>query len=74
MKSKKETLINHKLKLANLEDCTTYTNIYGKRPIEEQVQVVTGKVQDALLKQEAAITVRYTYKEILNLLKNVHHL
>ncbi|KAK5642351.1 hypothetical protein RI129_008518 [Pyrocoelia pectoralis] len=68
MKQKTQTLISLKLELAELEDRLTYEG-EGPLPIEQSAQIVTGKVQDAILKKEAAIAVRATYKNILNILK-----
>ncbi|KAK4876929.1 hypothetical protein RN001_009435 [Aquatica leii] len=68
MKQKTQTLIALKLELAELEDRLTYEDL-GQIPVEKQAQIVTGKVQDAILKKEAAIAVRATYKNILNILK-----
>ncbi|KAB0796263.1 hypothetical protein PPYR_10324 [Photinus pyralis] len=68
MKQKTQTLISLKLELAELEDRLIYEGV-EPLPIEEQAQTVTGKVQDAILKKEAAIAVRATYKNILNILK-----
>ncbi|KAF5280526.1 hypothetical protein FQR65_LT00277 [Abscondita terminalis] len=68
MKQKTQTLIALKLELAELEDRLTYEGV-GQLAVEQQAQIVTGKVQDAILKKEAAIAVRATYKNILNILK-----
>lgn len=42
-----------------------------KTSLELRTEAVTGKLQEATLKREAALTVRSTYKEILELLKKV---
>lgn len=60
--------------LANLEDREIYADLFAQLPTERQAQTITGKVQDAILKQEAAISVKYTYKKILDLLKKVTYI
>lgn len=61
-----------KLTLAYLEDCELFKQIGRDTiPAERQAQVITGKVQDAILKQEAAIAVRLTYRSILGILEKV---
>lgn len=44
---------------------------HGLIPVEQQAQIITGKVQDATLKKEAALSVKHTYHNILNILKKV---
>lgn len=45
----------------------------GKQiPVEIKIEAVFGKVQDAMLKREAAWAVRDIYKKILNILKKVN--
>lgn len=59
------------LELAELEDRLREEAMFGSIPEEQQAQIITGKVQDAILKKEAAITVRNTYRSILNIMKKV---
>lgn len=60
------------MKRAELEDRVIYVDLTSKKlALDRQAEVVTGKVQDALLKQEAAISVKYTFQNILDILKKV---
>lgn len=59
------------MNLAALEDREIYGDILGQLPTEKQAEVITGRVQNAILKQEAAISVRCTYKSVLDILKKV---
>lgn len=68
MKQKTQTLINLKLELSELDDRMKYEG-HGLIPVEQQAQIITGKVQDATLKKEAALSVKHTYHNILNILK-----
>lgn len=40
-------------------------------PCERQAHLITGKVQDAILKKEAAIYIRNSYKEMIAIMKKV---
>ncbi|KAI4470336.1 coiled-coil domain-containing protein [Holotrichia oblita] len=68
MKLRTEALIHAKLQLAELEDRLQY-EAPGTLPSEIQAKIVTGQVQDAILKQDAAISVRHIYKKILCIMK-----
>ncbi|GJQ68165.1 hypothetical protein Trydic_g16819 [Trypoxylus dichotomus] len=68
MKLRTEALILAKLELSKLEDRLKY-EAPGTLPSEIQAKIVTGKVQDAILKQDAAISVRHIYKKILSIMK-----
>lgn len=46
----------------------------AKDDTDTKSRVITAKVQDAVLKVEAAISVRNTYREILNIMKKVRSL
>lgn len=43
----------------------------SKLAVELQAKIVTGKVQDAILRKEAALAVGFTYKNMLEILKKV---
>ncbi|KAF2879348.1 hypothetical protein ILUMI_26818 [Ignelater luminosus] len=68
MKQKTQALISLKLELAELEDRIKYEGT-GQLPVEKAAQLITGRVQDAILKKEAALSVRHTYRNILTILK-----
>lgn len=38
-------------------------------PLEKRAEIITGKVQDAILKKEAALVVHQAYKNIINIMK-----
>lgn len=61
-------LIQMKLSISELEDRLEYEDV-GKLPVEKRVGIVTGKVQDAILKMEAAITVQHTYRDLIHIMK-----
>lgn len=61
-------LIDLKLEAAVLEDRLKYT-IDEKLPIELEAAVLTGKIQDAILRREAAVVVQHSYKAILDVMK-----
>lgn len=42
-------------------------------PSEKQATLVTGKVQDAILKKEAAIYIRNAYREMIAIMKKVNY-
>lgn len=71
MKTTTDITLKFQLNHAYLEDREHYAQLYTELPSDRYAQVITGKVQDALLKQEAAIAVRYTYRRLLDLLKKV---
>lgn len=56
---------------AQLEDNLKYASD-EKLPIEITGSILTGKLQDAYLKREAALTVWTTYNDILDVLKKVN--
>ncbi|EFA00628.1 uncharacterized protein LOC663840 [Tribolium castaneum] len=68
MKLKSQQLIDLKLEEALLQDRLKY-EVYDKIKEEEVAQIITGKVQDALLKKEAALAIQQTYAEIINVMK-----
>lgn len=53
-----------------MEDNITYRYLL-KFPIEEYAGIVTGKVQDAILRKEAALSVQDTYLRIIKIMKKV---
>ncbi|XP_017780163.1 PREDICTED: myosin-11-like [Nicrophorus vespilloides] len=68
LKLKMEELIKFRLEEGDLENRIKY-EVSDKIPIEVQVGIVTGKVQDMILKKEAAITVRNTYRILVDIMK-----
>lgn len=64
-------LTEKKLYLALLEDRIKYGEIMEVNPTKNQAEIITGKVQDAILKKEAAVVVHQTYKDILRIMKKV---
>lgn len=63
-------LADEKLYLSVLEDRIKYAGLL-EFPAEKQAEIITGKVQDAILKKEAALVVHQTYKDILDIMKKV---
>lgn len=62
-------LVDLKLRKALLEDRMKYPeDIF---PAERKAEVITGKVQDAILKKEAAVVVHDAYVNIINIMKKV---
>lgn len=55
-----------------LEDRLKYDQ-FTKYPIEEYAGIVTGKVQDAILKKEAALVVKQAYTKIIDIMKKASH-
>ena len=53
-----------------LQDRLKYEG-FDKIKEEKNAQIITGKVQDALLKKEAALQIRQTYTQISDLMKKV---
>lgn len=43
----------------------------NKIEVEVQAELVTGKLQDAILKKDSALSVRYIYRKILKIMKKV---
>lgn len=72
-KQKSTKLADDKLYLALLEDRVKYAGL-SKFPSEKQAEIITGKVQDAILKKEAALVVHQTYKDIISIMKKVHYI
>ncbi|XP_018331904.1 uncharacterized protein LOC108741563 [Agrilus planipennis] len=68
MSQRTDQLIALKLEQAQLEDNKKSDDCLVL-PVEKVIEIVTGQVQDAVLKREAALSVRHTYKKILNILK-----
>lgn len=58
------------LEVSILEDRLKY-EVFDKLPIELVAASITGKVQDANLKREAALVVQHSYKAILDVMKKV---
>ncbi|XP_023012491.1 uncharacterized protein [Leptinotarsa decemlineata] len=71
MKLKSDKLIEFKLKYALYEDRLKYDGLTWQTmlPSERQAHLITGKVQDAILKKEAAIYIRNSYKEMIAIMK-----
>ncbi|CAH1169966.1 unnamed protein product [Phaedon cochleariae] len=71
MKLKSESLIELKLKCSAFEDRIQYEDMSWQTmlPCERQAHLITGKVQDAILKKEAAIYIRNAYKEMIAIMK-----
>lgn len=71
MKVKSDDLINLKLQYASYEDRLRFEGISwtAMLPCERQAHSITGKVQDALLKKQAAIYIRNSYKEMIAIMK-----
>lgn len=59
------------MELSLIEDREIYKKYFDKMPIGRHAEIITGKVQDATLRKEAALSVHYTYARILNILKKV---
>ncbi|ERL88196.1 uncharacterized protein LOC109544771 [Dendroctonus ponderosae] len=70
-KLKTQELIDLKLKYAELEDILRFEGLSwaSMLPCERQAHIITGKVQDAILKKEAAIVIRHSYKEMIAIMK-----
>ncbi|XP_050310862.1 uncharacterized protein LOC126746569 [Anthonomus grandis grandis] len=70
-KLKTQELIDLKLRHAELEDILKFEGLsWGSMlPCERQAHIITGKVQDAILKKEAAIVIRQSYKEMIAIMK-----
>ncbi|XP_063920466.1 uncharacterized protein LOC135135374 [Zophobas morio] len=68
MKLKSKQLIDLKLEESALQDRLKYEG-FDKIKEEKNAQIITGKVQDALLKKEAALQIRQTYTQISDLMK-----
>lgn len=73
-KQRSTKLADAKLHLSVLEDRIKYAKILQVFPAEKQAEIITGKVQDAILKKEAALVVHQTYKDILKIMKKVSFL
>lgn len=43
----------------------------NKIEVEVQAELVTGKLQDAILRKDSALSVRYIYRKILKIMKKV---
>ncbi|KAJ8951279.1 hypothetical protein NQ318_008182 [Aromia moschata] len=71
MKQKSEKLIDLKLQAALYEDKIKYEGMSWQNmlPCERAAHLITGKVQDALLKKEAAMYIRNSYKEMIAIMK-----
>ncbi|KAJ8973130.1 hypothetical protein NQ317_001561 [Molorchus minor] len=67
MEQKSEKLIELKLRAALYEDRIKYEGMSWQNmlPCERAAHLITGKVQDALLKKEAAMYIKNSYKEMI---------
>lgn len=68
---KQEKLIDLKIQASILEDRLKF-DIFKRLPAEMTAATITGKVQDAILKREAAIVVQHSYRAILDVMKKDH--
>ncbi|XP_072391396.1 uncharacterized protein [Diabrotica undecimpunctata] len=69
MKLKSDLLIDLKLRCAKYEDNLKYEALQPMLRCEKQAHLITGKVHDAILKKEAAIYIRNSYKEMIAIMK-----
>lgn len=71
MNQKSDKLIDLKLRYASYEDRLRYEGLSWQAmlPCEKQAHIITGKVQDAILKKQAAIYIRNSYKEMIAIMK-----
>ncbi|KAJ8924673.1 hypothetical protein NQ315_000824 [Exocentrus adspersus] len=71
MKLRSDKLIDLKLRQAKYADKIKYEGKSWKAmlPCEKAAHLITGKVQDAILKKEAAIYIRNSYKEMIAIMK-----
>lgn len=53
-----------------MEDRLKYA-YYGQIKEEKQAQIITGQVQDAILRKEGAIAINEIYREIVDIMKKV---
>ncbi|XP_019867960.1 uncharacterized protein LOC109596812 [Aethina tumida] len=70
MKLRSQKYVELKMYASVLSDNLNYD--FGKSkllPEEKQAQIITGKVQDAILKREAALAIRQTYTQIIDIMK-----
>ncbi|KAJ3662859.1 hypothetical protein Zmor_007198 [Zophobas morio] len=67
-KVKSQKLIDLKLEQAVLEDRLKYAFL-GQIKEEKEAQIITGKVQDAILRKEAAWSIQRIYTEIRDIMK-----
>lgn len=58
---------NFQLRKSVLEDRMTYPD--DNFPPEKRAEIITGKVQDAILKKEAAMVVHDAYLKIINIMR-----
>jgi len=68
---KTQELIDLKLRYAELEDYLKFEGLSwaSMLPCERLAHIITGKVQDAMLKKEAALVIRQSYKEMIAIMK-----
>ncbi|KAF7271893.1 uncharacterized protein LOC143203836 [Rhynchophorus ferrugineus] len=68
---KTQELVDLKLHYAKLEDIVKFEGLSWQSilPSERQAQIITGKVQNAILKTEAAIVIRHSYKQMIAIMK-----
>lgn len=71
MKQKSDKLIDWKLQYASYEDRLKYEGMFWQTmlPTERRAHIITGKVQDAILKKEAAIYIRNSYREMIAIMQ-----
>ncbi|XP_057668165.1 uncharacterized protein LOC130901089 [Diorhabda carinulata] len=69
MKIKSEILTDLNLKYSEYEDQIKYEGVESLLPCEKTAYLITGKVQDAMLRKEAAIYIRNSYKEIIAIMR-----
>lgn len=63
-------LKTRQLERSVLEDRLKYAFL-GQIQQEKEAQIITGKVQDAILRREGAWTICRIYKEIIDIMKKV---
>jgi hypothetical protein len=68
---KGQKLIDLKLEQALLEDRLKYA-FFGQIKQEKEAQIITGKVQDAILRKEGAWAIYHIFREILDIMKKVN--
>ncbi|CAG9854030.1 unnamed protein product [Phyllotreta striolata] len=68
-KVESDKLIDLKLNCAVYEDRLKYEGDKIMLPSEKEAHLITGRIQDAILKKEAAIYIRNSYKEMIAIMK-----
>ncbi|XP_044270461.1 hyaluronan-mediated motility receptor-like [Tribolium madens] len=67
-KMRSQKLIDLKLEQALLEDRLKYAFL-GQIKQEKEAQIITGKLQDAILRKEGASAIYHIYREIIDIMK-----